>query len=88
MKSLLPTGGKKETLTVKDRLCLINTRNGSRGDIGKKLLRKTRLILMVLNLSAGSLDCRSLVDLWGSHDGEQDQWIGETLPNGVHHGFL
>ena len=60
MKSLLPTEGKKETLTVKDRSCLINTRNGSREDIGKELVNKTRCIPMALNLTARSLDCGSV----------------------------
>ena len=60
VENLLPTEGKKETLTVKDRSCLFNTRNGSREDIGKELVSKTRLILMALNLTSRSLDCGSV----------------------------
>ena len=44
VEKLLPTEGKKEALTVKDRSCLIKTRNGSREDIGKELVNKTILM--------------------------------------------
>lgn len=56
MKNLLPTEGKKETLTVKDSAYFINTRNGSREEL-REGAGKTRLILMALHPSGHVIQC-------------------------------